>query len=373
MTSQRVLIAVVALTISWGSHSVARAQAQEASKPAEKPSGAERTREAIEQLRQALIDWREELGPDGKIDDDTAEDLQSRLQSLGQVLGPILSARRPPAPAPAPAPVAADLQDEWVKDLRSLGEGAAERRAAAVEAMRDALAGADDAKKLSALRVLSQTADIQFDRAPFRPLILPLVETARGEMLVAALYALRAAAPPEPGDLKLVLAAYGRDPTGLETSISHLLFQYGDGVIEGDSERVVLEVLNAPRRETRREGLRGLWGAKVGPALAARLIELADEPATHGDAIYFGLSTLNDKSEPVVEKLIATLSDPDWVNNGQRALWGLGHGVPEALQPKVAAALVEMHNSRVDPRVRDACAKLVRRYGGAEMEAKLNK
>jgi len=370
MSSRRVLIAVVALTISWGSH----AAAQEADKPAKKASGAERTREAIEQLRQALIDWREELGPDGTIDDDTAEDLQSRLQSLGRALQPIFSARRAPAPtpAPAPAPVAADLQDQWVKDLRSLGEGAAERRAAAVEAMRDALSGPDDAKKLSALRVLSQTSDIQFDRAPFRPLILPLVENGRGEMLLAALYALRAT-DPQPGDLALAQAAYGLDPNALAQSISHLLFLYGDGVIEGESERIVLEVLKAPRRETRREALRGLWGAKVTPTLAARLIELADEPETHGDAIYFGLSTLNDKNEAVVDKLIDTLSDPDWINNGQRALWGLGHGVPESLQPKVAAALVEMHNSRVDPRVRQRCAEIVRRYGGAEMDAKLNK
>jgi len=370
MSSRHIFtIAVVALLISPGSHAAAQETKAESGKAG---GGAERTREAIEQLRRALIDWREELGPDGKIDADTAEDLQKRLQSLGREIAPILSARRAPKPAPAAAPVAAGLQDQWIKDMRSLGEGAAERRAGAVEALRGALAGSNPAKQLAALRVLSQTGDIQFDRSPFRALIVPLVENARGETLVAALYALYQI-DRQPGDLALVQAAYARDPKALAKSISHLLFLYGDGVIEGDSERVVLEVLASPDRNERREALRGLWGAKVGPALASRLIELADDAEFHGDAIYFGLSTLKDKSENVVDKLIATLSDPDWTNNGQRALWGLGHGVPEALQPKVAAALVELHNTRVDPRVRDQCAKLVRQYGGAEMEAKLNK
>lgn len=362
------LFAVVASLTSWVGH----AAAQEANKPTEKAGGAERTREAIEQLRRALIDWREELGPKGKIDAATAEDLQASLQSLFREIGPILSARRAPAPAPPPAPVAAEMQDRWIKDMRSLGEGSAERRAATVEALRGALAGADPAKQLAALRVLSQTGDIQFDRSPFRALILPLVESARGEMLIAALYALNQT-DRQPEDLAMVRAAYARDPEGLANSISHLLFLYGDGVIEGDSERIVLETLASPHRDARREALRGLWGAKVGPALVSRLIELADDAETHGDAIYFGLSTLKDKSEAVVDKLITTLSDPDWTNNGQRALWGLGHGVPEALQPKVAAALVELHNARVDPRVRDQCAALVRQYGGAEMEAKLKK
>jgi len=368
MSTRRILIAITALLIAWGS----RATAQEANAEAGKADGAERARQAIEQLRRALIDWREELGPDGRIDAETAEDLQSRLRSLGREIEPILSTRRAAEPAPAPAPVAAELRDQWIKDLRSLGEGAAERRAKAVEALRGALAGPDPVMQLAALRVLSQTGDIQFDRAPFRPLILPLVENARGEMLVAALYALYQTAR-QPGDLAMVQAAHTRDPKALGDSISHLLFLYGDGVIEGESERIVLEALASPHSNARREALRGLWGAKVSPALAARLIELVDDAESHGDAIYFGLSTLKDKNEAVVDKLIATLSDPDWTNNGQRALWGLGHGVPEALQPKVAAALVELHNTRVDPRVRGECAKLVHHYGGAEMEAKLNK
>jgi hypothetical protein len=359
---------VAASLIAWASHGSAQDTTSARQKPTD--NGAAKTREAIEQLRRALVEWRAELGPGGKIDPDTAEELQSSLRALGRELEPILSARR--APTPAPAPVASEMQDRWVKDLRALGADADGRRAAAVAALREALGGQDAAMQLAALRALSQTGDVKFDRTPFRSLILPLIDAARGEIQVAALYALYNTSR-QPGDLGLVHAAYARNPAALGPSVSHLLFLFGDGTIDGESARIVLEVLAAHDRSTRREALRGLWGAKVTPALAARLIELADDGETHGDAIYFGLSTLSEKNEAVIDKLIATLSDPDWTNNGHRALWGLGFGVPEALQPKVAAALVELHNTRVEPRVRSTCAELVRRYGGEEMAAKLEK
>ena len=148
---------------------------------------------------------------------------------------------------------------------------------------------------------------------------------------------------------------------------------FGDGVIDGESEAIVLKQLAAAGRETRRETLRGLWAPRVTPELARRLVELADDADMHHDAIYFGLSTLREKNEAVVDKLIATLSDPDWTNDGQRAMWGLGYGIPEALQPKVAAALVDLYNTRNEARVRSNCAELVRRYGGEAMAAKLEK
>jgi hypothetical protein len=39
--------------------------------------------------------------------------------------------------------------------------------------------------------------------------------------------------------------------------------------------------------------------------------------------------------------------------------------VPEELQPKVAKALAEMYKARSDPRTREKCRNLVRRYAGA--------
>lgn len=344
--------------------------AQDAKTTKPQPGGAEKTSAAIDQLRQALQQWRQEIGPEGAVDQKTLDELRFRLQELGKDLQPIFAAERKAAPA-APAPVASDRQARWLKEVRALGDGAAERRAAAVAELQQALAGRDAAAQLAALRVLTETGDIKFDRPPFRPLILPLIETARGERLVAALYALYNAGR-QPEDLAFVQAAYARDAESLGQSVSHLLFSFGDGVIAGKSAEIVLQQLAAPNHNTRRETLRGLWGAKVTPEVAARLIELSQDPQTHHDAIYYGLSTLQDKNAAVVDTLIATLADEDWINNGQRALWGLGHGVPEAQQKKVAAALVQLHNSRSDAGTRKTCADLVRRYGGEEMATKLD-
>ena len=104
------------------------------------------------------------------------------------------------------------------------------------------------------------------------------------------------------------------------------------------------------------------------------MLELAgslDHQVRHG-AIYFGLSTFRDKSADVIEALIQTLSDPDWNNSG-RALWGLGHGVPAQHHRRVAEAMVELHNARSDPKVRERSARLVERYGDAALLAQLKR
>jgi hypothetical protein len=370
MIARLVTSMAMASMLAWAGQATAQGDAPE--RPVRAAGGAEKTRDAMEQLRRALVEWRKELGPDGKIDAETAEELQKSLRALNREVGPILSARLKPASDPTPVQAAADVREQWVKDVRALGPDAARRRDAAVAAMREALAGRDAAAQFAALQALAQTGDIKYDRTPFRPLILPIIEGSRDELLGPALYALYNVGR-QPGDLAVVQAAYARNPAALAPSISHLLFLFGDGVIAGESEAIVLKQLAARVHSTRRETLRGLWGARVTPPLSARLVELADDAEMHHEVIYFGLSTLQEKDEAVIDKLIATLSDPDWTNNGQRALWGLGYGIPEALQPKVAAALVDLHNTHSEARVRNTCAELVRRYGGEAMAAKLDK
>jgi hypothetical protein len=141
-------------------------------------------------------------------------------------------------------------------------------------------------------------------------------------------------------------------------------------VIDGRSEEIVLELLGSEQPAVRREALRGLWGANVTDKLADRVVELADDADSRHDAVYFGLSTFKPKNAAVVDKLIETLSDPDW-NNWDRALWGLGYGVPRELQPKVAAALADMYVARSDPKVRETCRELIRQYAGDEAVRKL--
>jgi len=158
----------------------------------------------------------------------------------------------------------------------------------------------------------------------------------------------------------------------MEDSILHLMSMFASGRLEGRSEEIALEFLADYKGGN--NGINGLWSAAVGPRLEARVLELARSPdreVRHG-AIYFGLSTFADKSEAVIDALIATLPEAD-TNNSERALWGLGHGVSERLQPKVVDALVELHNSRSNRGTRDICARIVSNYGGVEARARLSK
>ena len=261
------------------------------------------------------------------------------------------------------------LTQAWVDQMHAIGPGAAEKRAATVKQLRDALESDDGYQCYAALKTLGQIGDVKYDKASFRSLVLPLVKTSKSNTLVAACYALYNTEY-EPEDLTLIQDAWDRRSAPLERSISHLLFLYSDGHISGRSEEIVLELLSSSDPDVRREGLRGLWGANVSDTLAAAIIELADNQASRHDAIYFGLSTLIPKNAAVVDKLIETLEDSDW-NNWNRALWGLGHGIPEELQPRVADALAEMYLARSDPRTREKCRRLIGEYGGKDAVAKL--
>ena len=205
----------------------------------------------------------------------------------------------------------------------------------------EALTGDDEFHRYAALKTLSKVGDVKYDKAAFRPLVLPWVEKGESNTLIAACYALYNTQH-EATDLELIEKAWDRRSPPIDNSLTHLLSMFSDGVIRGQSEAITLELLSSPDPAVRREALRGLWGADVSDDLAAAIVELADNEKSHHDAIYFGLSTLRVKNEAVIDKLIETLADSDW-NNWDRALWGLGYGVPEELQPKVAQALAEMY------------------------------
>lgn len=260
----------------------------------------------------------------------------------------------------------------WVEAMRQLGPAAAESRTATAATLLQAVQGDDPDLRLAALEAIGQLGDVDYDKAAFRPLILPIIaDEEDGPTLVSACYALYNT-DRRPDDLTLIQSAWGRRTPLVDDAMSHLLFLFGDGKIAGRSEQIVLELLDSPEDQVRREALRGLWGAAASDRLAARIIELADDSESRHDAIYFGLSTFKPKNEAVVDKLIETLADADF-NDWGRALWGLGFGVPEELQGKVAAALADMYAARSDPRTRQQCRDLIVRYAGAEAAEQLPK
>jgi hypothetical protein len=337
-----------------------------------------------------LTAWCELAERGERLDTECVEELLRELRAVGdhaqslhrRAIAQELARRNAVAhgavqtPGPVPAdhalrPAAAEIAKVWIEDMRAFGEGSATRRDRALQHMRAALGSNDGTAALAALMTLQQSGDVEFDKASFRPIVLPFARQAGGHTLASAFYALNAVGR-ESEDLQLVHEAWARDPHALRGCIAHLLHLFGDGTITGRSEEIALAQL-ADYDHRHRQALSGFWGARVGPRLEARLIELARSPdhEVRDDAIYFGLSTLQGKSEAVVDLLIEALADPDWTNKGGRALWGLGQGVPESLQSKVAAALVEFHNARSDPGIRRSCARLVEQYGGPAATSRL--
>ncbi|MEZ6128430.1 MAG: hypothetical protein R3C59_07090 [Planctomycetaceae bacterium] len=261
--------------------------------------------------------------------------------------------------------------EEWLKDIRSIGSDAAAKRDSALKQVEEALNSYDDAQNIAATDALAQTGDVKYEKAKYRERILELCRSSNRDLVKSALYALYNT-DRKPEDLALAQEVLSKpEAAWAGHSISHLLLLFGDGEISGKSEEIVLTLLNSSDHSIRREALRGLWGAKTSDKLMDRVIELVDDAESHHDAIYFALSTSPDKNKAVVDKLIETLSDPDW-NNWDRALWGLGYGVRESEQQKVADAMLQMIENRSDPKTQEKCARLIQTYGSEEQKARLS-
>ncbi len=293
-------------------------------------------------------------------------DIQRVSSTLDREVRALRVMASPPIEKPAPTPeaVAYERSKPWVEEIRALGPDAARRRELALGEVRLALQGGDAIAQHAALMALQSCGDVEYDKHPFRDLVLPFAQTAKGPPLRAAMYALFNTES-APADLALVHAAWERDRQGLDSSVLHLMHLFGGGAITGRSEDIALEYIADFEKGESRQGVNGMWGAKVGPRLEARMLELERSPdrEVRHDAIYFGLSTFADKGPAVVDALIRILTDPDHNNSG-RALWGLSHGVLDSEKAKVVDALVDLHNARADPQVRASCRRTIEMYGG---------
>jgi beta-lactamase regulating signal transducer with metallopeptidase domain len=255
---------------------------------------------------------------------------------------------------------AGEIAKPWIEDAMSISDPS--KVAAAVAEIRRALASGDPIQVQAGLTAFIRTGDVNYEKASFRDLILPLARSAEGGMRVQAFYALNMAGR-TPEDLRLLLDALKDPSPELAPSASHLLFLYTEGKIEGEAAGVVLRLLGSGDENLVRETLRGLWGAQASPEVQARLLEVAKTSARH-DAIYFGLSTLANKFPAVVDELIRAAEDPD-SNVSGRAVWGLGHGVPEESRRKAADFALRLFEARGAHRLRSDCLGMLGQYGDA--------
>lgn len=294
-----------------------------------------------------------------------------------------------PAAAPAEVPVVAaprfenahELAQAWADRIAPRdddGEIQEERvdpvdRAAALGEIEVALQRDDVARRHAALLAIARVREVGLEH--LRWLVEPLARDGDPSLRVAALYALWAVGPDPDGtradDLALVHAAWDAVDAESRMRLPHLLSMFGEGVIAGRSEELVLSLLDEPGASFR-SWINGLWGARVTDRIAARLVELATDPRYEAyayDAFYYALSTLQGKQPDVIAVLLDALASPDheWV---WRSAWGLSFGIPDELQPGVADAVVARWPG-LGEHARREVAIVVQRFGTADQVAAL--
>ncbi|MEZ5962650.1 MAG: M56 family metallopeptidase [Planctomycetota bacterium] len=249
----------------------------------------------------------------------------------------------------------------WVEAIMQIRD--AGQREAALADMARALRGADVAAQEAALVALARTAQVTYDRKPFRELVLPLCRKATGVAQVQAFYALHAVGLAA-GDKDLLVAALGQPSRALRGAGLHLLALFSGNDIRGAAAGRALELLADDHLDEVRPGLNGLWGASVAPEVQARLLELARRPELRHEVIYFTLSTLQDKNTEVVTFLVDALGSVH-PEDAVRALWGLGQGVAKVDQARVADAVLALLQARNDAGTRESCLRLLAAYASA--------
>lgn len=275
-----------------------------------------------------------------------------------------LRARRQAAQS-ASAAVQGD-RERWIAALSQLDDEAA--RAQALREIETALSSGSPSQQLSACGALSGSGQVQFDKAPFRPLLLPLAASASGELRVAALYALHSTVrTPEDRALALALAD---DPTlSTHASAPYIVMLFCENDLTGAAGAAVLRMLAAAGPEGRRSMINGIWGARVSPELEAYVLELSRSPDRDEqyETMYFALSTFVPKSEAVVRRLIEFLPSTD-PNVYDRALWGISYGIEPAQGPLVLQAARELFEARSDVNIQVSCLGLIGQHAGPELE-----
>jgi len=247
----------------------------------------------------------------------------------------------------------------WVEDAKQIADAA--RRNAAIEEIRAALFSADEAERMAALSALAQIADVEFDKASFRAPLLSLAAGAEGQALVSSLFAL-AATDRRPEDVALALRTVD-DPEARSSAV-RLAFLFSDGGLVGEVGAAVAPLLD-PNDPAAFTNVKSIWGAEVSPEIATSLLEMSRHPdhSRRHDVVYYGLSTLREKSPEIVARLIELLDDG---SESGRALWGLGQGVPGVSQPTVANAMQVYFDARSDRKSRERALAIVHRYGTPE-------
>ncbi len=253
------------------------------------------------------------------------------------------------------------LYDGWVQDaLQTADPGL---RAAALNSLEAALRSGDPTMVAAALAAFARLRELDFDKARFRGYVLDALRSEDAAVRARALTALGVTGT-LPGDLELVLGFVADDSPEVRSGLTHQLMRLSDNRLEGAAADAVLRLLGDADEDVRRMTLNGLWGARPDERIVERLIAMTADRERRHDAIYFGLSTFQQKSSAVVAALVSALTDPNFEVAG-RADWGLGYGVDAADRAVVADAYLRLLETRSGAQWRERCLRRLGQYGTA--------
>jgi len=240
---------------------------------------------AKHQRRQSLADKIIERRIEDLINGDDLEWAARKKDPSAAIPKKSLASRGPIPEAVKDRAKVQELVQDWSKRTRALGDNSAEQRDAAIKEIETALQSDDVIQLRAATTALAQLEDVKFDKTKYRERLLELARSDDGDIQTTAFHALFNT-DRNVGNLALLQEVLsGSHSKKLEYSAMELLRTFGNGVMNGTSEDIVLNLLNSSDSTVRMQALKGLFGIKTSDKLTARMIELVDDKESHDDAI----------------------------------------------------------------------------------------
>lgn len=251
--------------------------------------------------------------------------------------------------------------------VKPLTEGALQlndeaRRAASLEKIREAILSGDPLQTRVGLTALGRLSGLSFDKASFRPAILPFLESTDIATRGAAWWALMATGlqDGDAGHMRKVAKA-----GGMGEMTSFMLFRMEKGDLTGESGEIIRGMIDRKDEQATKNTVNSTWGSKYSPALEADLIALSREPAFKDSTIYSALSTQQNKSRATIERLLEVINEDPNGSNAGRSLWGLQQGVAMTEKPMVADLALKIVSTRESGYSTENAWRLVE-YAGIE-------
>jgi parallel beta-helix repeat protein len=261
---------------------------------------------------------------------------------------------------------ARQMAEPWIESLMQIRDAAL--RQATFEAVCASLDSPERIVRYAALMALTRTGEVDLEREPLRPRLIELTRCETGPVQVQAVRCWLGLTRLD-GDCELVRELLRDDPShALRAASISLLHWACERDFTGETGELVLALLEQASPHELDQHWSSLWGVTSSEPLQAWMLARSREPfdweARHS-AIYFALSTSQNKSPTIVERLVEALESSN-SNDSERALWGLTYGVLPEAQEFAADAALAYFEARNRRDARDSALRIVANCGSAK-------